>query len=326
MSEAGPGRAGFVDPYGALACALAAMLFAAKGIFAKKLYALGVGVEAVVAIRAVISLPLFWWLALRRESWQTIRATPPPAIFMAALAGALCYYVGALLDFAALTMIDASIERVLIFSYPAMVVLFTSVRDRQWPSRRVLVATALTYLGIFFTMGGLDLDALRANLFGALLVIGSALSYAIYFLVSEKYTRSVGSSRFTLLAMTAATVCLAPHYLIVNGTADLESIGAEAWLLLLGIAVFCMFLPASLQAEGVRRIGAQRGAVLSTVGPPTTVVLAWGLLGERLSAWQWAGMALIVLGILVLDLARSSARSAEDRVVNAPANPPPRRD
>lgn len=307
MSQTAPGRSGLLDPYGALACALAAMLFATKGIFAKKLYALGVGVEAVVAIRAVISLPLFWWFALRRESWSAITATPPRAIFMAALAGALCYYVGALLDFAALTMIDASIERVLIFSYPAMVVLFTSVRDRQWPSTRVLAATTLTYLGIFFTMGGLDLQELRANLFGALLVIGSALSYAIYFLVSEKYTRSVGSSRFTLLAMTASTACLAPHYLVVHGTTGFADIGLSAWLLLIGLAVFCMFVPASLQAEGVRRIGAQRGAVISTVGPPTTVVLAWALLGERLSAWQWAGMALIVLGILVLDLARSSA-------------------
>jgi drug/metabolite transporter (DMT)-like permease len=66
-----------------------------------------------------------------------------------------------------------------------------------------------------------------------------------------------------------------------------------------------MFLPASFQAEGVRRIGAQRGAVLSSVGPPTTVLLAFFLLGERLSAWQWVGMALIVLGIMVLDLART---------------------
>jgi threonine/homoserine efflux transporter RhtA len=187
------------------------MLFAAKGIFAKKLYALGVGVEGVVAIRAMISLPLFWWFALRRERWAEVAATPPRAIIVAAAAGALCYYVGALLDFLALTMIDASIERVLIFSYPAMVVIFTSVRDRCWPARSVLGATALTYLGIFFTMGGFDLAELRANLLGALLVIGSALTYAIYFLVSEKYTRSVGSARFTLLAMTAATVCLTPH-------------------------------------------------------------------------------------------------------------------
>lgn len=281
------------------------MLFAAKGIFAKKLYAQGLSFEGVVAIRAMISLPLFWWFALRRESLSTIATTPPRAILVAALAGALCYYAGALLDFLALTMIDASIERVLIFSYPAMVVIFTSVRDRRWPEPRVLMATGLAYLGIFFTMGGFDLAELRANLLGALLVIGSALSYAIYFLVSETYTRSVGSARFTLIAMTAATACLGPHYFFLHGAEELPSITPTGWLLLIGIAVFCMFLPVSFQAEGVRRIGAERGAVLSTVGPPTTVILAYVLLNERLSAWQWAGMALIVLGILVLDLVRS---------------------
>ena len=58
----------------------------------------------------------------------------------------------------------------------------------------------------------------------------------------------------------------------------------------------------------MRRIGAQRGSVMSTVGPPTTVLLAFFLLGERLSAWQWLGMVLIVLGILVLDLARTRNR------------------
>ena len=281
------------------------MLFAAKGIFAKKLYEQGLSFEGVVAIRAMISLPFFWWLALKRESLREIASTPPRAVLMAAFAGALCYYAGALLDFLALTMIDASIERVLIFSYPAMVVIFTSVRDRRWPSPQVVVATLLAYLGIFFTVGGFDLAELRANLFGALLVIGSAFSYAIYFLVSETYTRSVGSARFTLIAMTAATTCLVPHYFWLKGTREIAVIDPAGWWLLIGIAVFCMFLPASFQAEGVRRIGAERGAVLSSVGPPTTVLLAFFLLGERLSAWQWVGMALIVLGIMVLDLART---------------------
>lgn len=284
------------------------MLFAAKGIFAKELYVRGLGPEGVVAIRAIIALPLFWWFALRRERWSEIRQTPRSAVLMAALAGALCYYIGALLDFLALTMIDASVERVLIFSYPAMVVIYTSVRDRRWPPRSVQAATVLAYLGIFFTMGGFDLVELRANVFGALLVIGSALSYAFYFLVSEKYTRSIGSARFTLIAMTTSAVCLAPHYFLRHGSTEIVTMDATAWLLLVGIAVFCMFLPASLQAEGVRRIGAQRGSVLSTVGPPTTVLLAYVLLDERLSGWQWMGMALIVCGILVLDLARTRNR------------------
>ena len=296
-----------MDPVGAACVALAAMLFATKGIFAKQLYALGVGHEALVTIRATLALPLFWAFALRREGWAALRSTPRTAIWAAAAVGALCYYAGALLDFLALTMIDASIERVLIFSYPAMVVLFTAVRDRQPPPRRVLLAAALTYVGIFFTMGGFDLAEVRANLYGALLVLGSALSYAVYFLVSEKYTRQVGSSRFTLFAMTAAAGCLIPHFVLRHdATAELSAITPAAWVLLGFIAVLCMFVPALAQAEGVRRIGAQRGAVLSTVGPPTTVLLAWALLGERLGPWQWLGITLIVGGILALDLARAA--------------------
>lgn len=310
------------DRLAAIAAALAAMLFATKGIFAKQLYSMDVSVEALVTIRATLAVPLFWWLALRREPIAIIRQTPPSAVLAAVIAGALCYYVGALLDFHALTMIDASIERVLIFSYPAMVVLFTSVRDRQRPSARVLGAVALAYLGIFFTMGGFDMVELRANLVGALLVIGSALTYAVYFIISEKYTRLIGSARFTLIAMTASASCLIVHFALIGGTAQLPAISAPAWGLLFVIAVVCMFLPAQLQAEGVRQIGAQRGAVMSTVGPPTTVILAWFLLGERLSAWQWVGIALIVLGILVLDLTRSQAVTRTQAASQAEPSPP----
>jgi drug/metabolite transporter (DMT)-like permease len=154
-------------------------------------------------------------------------------------------------------------------------------------------------------MGGFDLIELKANLFGALLVIGSAMTYTVYFLVSEKYTRQIGSSRFALFAMTAAAACLVPHFLWTQDVASLRGIAPAGWTLLLALAVLCMFFPALLQAEGVRRIGAQLGAVLSTVGPPTTVIIAWLTLGERLNLWQWLGMGLIVLGILALDLARS---------------------
>lgn len=296
------------DTLGAAAVALAAMLFAVKGIFAKQLYALGISVEAVVTIRAVMALPLFWWFALHREGLRAILDTPREAIWAAGAVGALCYYFGAMIDFLALTMIDASIERVLIFSYPAMVVIVTSVRDRRRPEPAVIAATILTYIGIFFTMGGFDLMALRANLLGAALVIGSAMTYTVYFLVSEKYTRRIGSSRFALFAMTAAPICLVPHYLWTEDLGTLATINASGWILLTALAVLCMFLPALLHAEGVRRIGASLGAVLSTVGPPTTVLLAWLILDERLNVWQWLGMGLIVLGILLLDLARTRGR------------------
>lgn len=295
---------------GALLVAGGAMLFASKGILAKQLYEMGVGVEALTAIRALIALPLFWGFAAAREGVAIVRGTRPRAALAAAIAGVLCYYVGALLDFQALTMIDASIERVLMFSYPAIVVLFSSVQKRQWPQRVVLAAVLLTYVGIFLSVGGMDGREVRANAMGAALVILAAISYAVYFMIGERYTREIGSSRFTLFAMSAAAVALAVHLLVRHGTGGLATIPRTGWLILAVLGVFVMFVPALMQAEGVRRIGAQRGALVSTAGPPTTILLAWLLLGERMSAWQLAGVALIVGGILVLDLARTGKDAA----------------
>jgi drug/metabolite transporter (DMT)-like permease len=289
---------------GAIYTAAGAMLFACKGLLAKQAYALHINFELLVCLRAAIALPLFWWYSSSREGMTAIRSTPWRAIAAAALAGALCYYVGALTDFYALTLIDASVERVLLFSYPAMVVLFTSVRTRRWPSRRIVCAVLLAYVGIFFAIGGLDARAVRANLFGAGMVLISALSYAIYFMIGEKFTRQIGSARFTLFAMSTAAVALLIHVLVHHGVQGIAQIPAAGWGWLFLLGVLCMFIPALLQAEGIRRIGAQRGAVVSTMGPPTTVLLAWALLGERLNLWQLAGVAMIIGSVLFLESSR----------------------
>lgn len=284
------------------------MLFASKGLLAKALYARGVHFETLVVIRAVLAMPLFWAFALIREPRGAIRSTPWRAALAAGFAGVLCYYVGALTDFYALTLIDASVERVLLFSYPAIVVAMSSVLTRTWPARLVVLAVAMTYFGIFFTMGGFHVDVLQANAVGAGFVLISALTYACYFLIGERYTRVIGSSRFTLIAMSAAGVALMLDYVFGRGPGDLAAIDTGSWALLAVLAVFCMFVPALMQAEGIRRVGAQRGAVVSTAGPPTTILLGWLFLGERLTAMQFIGVVLIVAGVLVLDIAKLRSR------------------
>ena len=125
---------------GMLFVAGAAILFASKGLFAKALYQRGVGFELLVAVRAVLAVPLFAWFAVRANA--TARNPvggdkPPPirprAVLAAVIAGITCYYVGAMVDFWALTLIDASIERVLLFSFPAIVVLIGSVLQPPRP-------------------------------------------------------------------------------------------------------------------------------------------------------------------------------------------------
>jgi drug/metabolite transporter (DMT)-like permease len=285
----------------------AAVLFASKGLFGKALYHRGVGFELLVAVRAVLAVPLFAWFAIRPnsparpiESGQVQRPVSVRAIVAASIAGITCYYLGAMVDFWALTLIDASVERVLLFSYPAMVMLIHCFMWRRAPEKRLVIAMLVTYVGIFFAMGGVDLHELRQNLFGAGLVLIAALTTAIYFLIGERYTHELGSTRFAAIGMISAAVVLALHFLVFRSIDELRTLQAYDWFLLAVLAVACMFIPGLLQAEGMRRVGAQRAAIGSTVGPPTTIVLAALFLGERLNVWQVLGSAMIVCSVLVL--------------------------
>jgi drug/metabolite transporter (DMT)-like permease len=293
---------------GMLFVAGSAILFASKGLFGKALYQRGVGFELLVAVRAVLAMPLFAWFAVRanspaentKDGGHEPRPVATRAVLAAAIAGITCYYVGALVDFWALTLIDASVERVLLFSYPAMVMLIHCFMWRRAPEKRLVVAMAVTYVGIFFAMGGVDLHELRQNLFGAGLVLIAALTTAIYFLIGERYTRELGSTRFAAIGMSSAAVALALHFAAFRSFDELRALQAYDWLLLAVLGVACMFVPGLLQAEGMRRVGAQRAAIGSTIGPPTTIVLAALFLGERLNVWQVLGSAMIVGSVLVL--------------------------
>lgn len=288
--------------------ALSAMLFASKGIFGKLLYQRGVGFELLVTIRALFAMPLFAWMAVRTRTGpegapdHTAARMRPRAFFAAVTAGVVCYYVGALVDFWALVLIDASVERVLLFSYPAMVVLIGALLERRAPEARVVWALLLTYVGIFFAMGGIDLTELRANLFGAALVLVAALTTAVYFLIGARYTRELGSKRFAAIAMISAAVLLTIHFAVFRSLDEVRVLDRTDWLLLAVLGIACMFVPGLLQAEGMRRVGASRAAIGSTIGPPTTIVLAAIFFSERLNAWQLLGTAMIVGSVFVLSI------------------------
>lgn len=290
--------------FGLVAAMLGAVAFATKGLFAKKLYAHGWTFEAVQVTRMALSLPVFWLWGWWRVGGGLFRLDRD-AMLAAMGAGFLCYYVGSMLDFYALTMIDASLERVLLFSYPSMVVLAHSLIYRRWPDGRTLIALAATYTGIIAVVSGFDLAIFRANLKGAVLVLLCATTTATYFLTSERWTRRIGSVPFTVWAMTSAGVCmfvhawLAPHARPPQpGTDDLGYLAG-----LVGVAtVFAMLMT----AEGVQRLGAQRAAVVSCVGPPATILIAVPWLGERMNPVQWMGVAGIVAGILVMELRRTA--------------------
>lgn len=305
MTAAAPARAWL----GAALVACGAMLFGVKAVVAKLIYARGLDYESVVALRSVLALPLFWAWAIHHGAAGAIRRAGPRVIGMAAFAGALCYAVGSLLDFYALTLIDAGLERALLFTYPAMVVLAAAVMARRRPPADILLALAMTWAGVALAVGVFERSLLAANAVGAVCVLACAATFAAYFLLSERYIREVGPLAFTAFAMTGAALGLAAWYVPRHAALPAVPDGGS-WALLGVLVVFCTVAPVLLVAEGVKRIGAERGALVSTVGPPFTIVVAWAVLGERLHLAQLVGAALIVGGILVVERARLSRRAA----------------
>ena len=285
-----------------------ATLLASKGIFAKILYARGVTVDELTSVRSVIAYPGFVAIALMRGGLRPLTGLAPGLLIKAAFAGFICYYVGAWVDFYALTLIDASVERALLFSYPAMLVVYFWIARGRRPGWRTLGATSATYLGIAMTVGVLQPDVFDANLVGAALVLFCGATIAYYFVATADVMKHVGSAQMNVVAMGAAALAFAIHFQVRAGWDSVE-FDAVSWSWLAGFIVFATVLPLYFVAEGVRRIGPERAAIASTVGPAATTLMAFALLGERLSPDQLAGIVLIMAGILVVELRRSKQRA-----------------
>lgn len=279
-------------------------MLASKGIFAKVLYARGLDFETVVALRALLAIPGFILIAMLRGGLGQLSASSWSDCRRAAIAGLVCYYVGAGMNFYALTLIDASVERALLFSYPALVVVAGWIISGNRPAPVIAIAVVTTYIGTALAVGAFNRELLQQNLIGALWVLACSATIAYYFIVSGRLTRSMGSGPFTVVAMTAAGTALAVHYQVREGWQYLN-LDAASWTLMIALVVFATVLPLYLVAEGVRLIGAQRAAIISTVGPPATALMAILLLGEAIGAGQLVGIALVVGGILSLEMRQS---------------------
>ncbi|MEM1260845.1 MAG: DMT family transporter [Pseudomonadota bacterium] len=288
---------------GVVLVVIGATMLASKGIFAKFLYARGVTPETVVAVRSVLAYPGFVAIALATGGFAGLRHVPAPLIIKAASAGFVCYYVGAGINFYALSLIDASVERALLFAYPALLVVYFWVFRGRRPGWKTLLATAATYIGIALTVGAFRPSVLEANAFGALLVLGCACTMVYYMLATAAAMTVMTSAQLNVVAMGAAAASFAVHYQVTTGWQHV-TMDSSAWAWMAGLILVATVLPLYAVAEGVRRIGPQRAAIASTVGPVATTLMAFTLLGERIGGDQLLGIALIVLGILVVELRR----------------------
>tara|TARA_B100001057_G_scaffold112876_1_gene111066 strand:+ start:540 stop:1355 length:816 start_codon:yes stop_codon:yes gene_type:complete len=267
---------------------------------------MGLSFHDVAAIRSVLAVPgfaLLAWLYRSKNTAERDATSRRNDLLLALFAGFLCYYLGALANFYALTIIDASVERPLLFAYPIFVVIITTLITRQPPSARVMLALVLTTLGVVLVTGALNARLSTSQWSGMAWILFCSMSIAIYTLISGELTQRLGSGLFTLAAMTAAALGMAIHYQIFAGWQNVD-LSVPAWWTLAALVVFSTVLPLFLMAEGVRRVGASKASLISTLGPPATAIMAQELTSEILAPAQWLGIALVLIGVMALEVRR----------------------
>jgi drug/metabolite transporter (DMT)-like permease len=285
--------------------AASALLFATKAIIVKCAYPYGVDVVDLLTLRMGFALPAFALIAWIEERRATVRLSAGDAVRAAGL-GALGYYLASFLDFEGLRFIGVGLERMVLYVYPTVVVLLSATLHKQRISARLILALVVTYGGVGLTYAGRTLDGPDVAL-GTLLVLGSALAYAVFVVGSGRMIGRLGSLRFMSVAMSGACAVMLGHFLVAavyrGGMTLFQQPGAVYGYGLI-LALFCTIAPSLLMGDGLKRVGAQRFAIISTVGPIGTVVLGWLVLGEAMTPLAGLGILVTVAASLVMGLSK----------------------
>ncbi len=282
------------------ACAaLGAALFSTKAIFIKLAYAEGIDAETLLALRMVLSLPFYAAIGLVavRETRRGDAALPERGLVMrAGLVGILGYWFASYTDFLGLLYISAQFERLILFTYPAFVVLFGALFFRQPMRARTLIGIAISYAGlalIFATkLGVLGTDVAK----GAGLVLAAAIAFALYQLLAKSVIGRMGPRLFTCIAMSGAAAAVLLQFAL---TQPLQNLVVGPKLLFYGLllAVGATVLPSFLLNAALQRVSAQANATIGTLSPVITILLAVAILGETFTWLDAAGTALVLAGV-----------------------------
>ncbi|WP_444634012.1 DMT family transporter [Cupriavidus oxalaticus] len=278
--------------------AVGAVLFSAKAIVAKLLYRYNVDAVMVLTLRMLFAVPLFmaigWWQSRRLAplSW----ADRGRVVFL----GFIGYYLSSFLDFIGLQYITAGLERLILFLTPSFVLLATALVFRRPISSRQWLSLLLAYAGIVLVFAH-DLNVSGSQVWlGGALALGSAMTYAVYLILSGELVQRIGSLRLVAYAMCVSTACCVIQYVALGRpVAELAQPAPVMWLSLVN-AVFCTVLPVSMTMVAVARIGAPLASQAGMIGPVSTLLLGFWLLGEPVSGVQLAGSALVLGGMYLL--------------------------
>ncbi|MBT0571597.1 DMT family transporter [Curvibacter sp. CHRR-16] len=290
---------------GILMAAVGAIAFSGKAIIVKLAYQHGVDAVTLIMLRMVFALPCFtalvWWAHRQaRRRGQVLAALTRKDWLGVLWLGFTGYYLASFLDFAGLQFISASLERLVLYLNPTLVLVLGALFWGRRIAPAAWVGMALSYAGVVLVFGH-EVSFKGDNVWlGMLLVLGSAISYALYLGYSGQLVQRLGSLRLAGLATSVACLLCLLQFVLLRPLGSLAAIPSAVWGLSVLNATVCTVLPVLLVMLAIERVGAGLAAQMGMIGPMSTLFLSAWLLGEALTPWVLAGTTLVLLGVFVV--------------------------
>jgi drug/metabolite transporter (DMT)-like permease len=268
--------------------------FSGKAIIVKLAYRHGVDAVTLVMLRMLFALPMFLLMA-----WWAGRGKPRIAgrdwLGIVGL-GFSGYYMASFLDFWGLEYISASLERLILYLNPTLVLVLGWLLYGHKISHRQGVGMAISYAGVLLVFGHeATLDGKNAAL-GAALVLGSGISYAIYLSYSGQMVQRLGSLRLAGWATSVACLLCIVQFAVLRPLSLAQVAEPVLWLSLLN-ATACTAVPVVLVMMAIERIGSGLTAQTGMIGPMSTLLMGVFILGEPFNMWIVGGTVLVLSGV-----------------------------
>jgi drug/metabolite transporter (DMT)-like permease len=238
---------------------------------------------------------------------QQLKKVKPSTYFAAGLIGLLGYYMSSLFDFIGLQYVSASIERIILFIYPTLAVLLNLLIFKVAITKRQWLAILITYIGIGLAYWG-ELNQIpdtKMFFFGTWMILICAITFAFYLVGSGKIIPKIGAPQFTSLSMLAASVGIFIHYFVthpqgISSIVDMPILYSSSIWLVIALAIIGTVIPSFLMSGGMKRIGSNDLAIITSIGPVSTLFQARWILNEAFSWEQILGTVFVVLGVILV--------------------------
>ncbi|WP_179006866.1 DMT family transporter [Winogradskyella forsetii] len=290
--------------YGILIGILGIVLFSSKAVMVKLAYRYNIDALSILLLRMLFAFPFYMAIAYfyRNEKKDT---TNRKDYLWLVFFGFVGYYLASYFDFVGLTYIKASLERIILFIYPTIVLVFNKWFLKKAITKVQKLAILITYIGIVMTFGSEVSITGNDAFLGGFFVLLSAITYASYLVGSGWLIPKFGVMRFTAYAMLVSCVCVFVHFGMVSKT-DIFNFPWQVYMLGLAIAIFATVIPSFLVSISIKLINSSNFAVVAGIGPISTIVLAVIFLNESLTMLQIIGTLIVISGILLVSKSRNS--------------------